>query len=747
MFVVAFLFLSVCGTIVGESTPAMVPKNKTRHSYRFLYLLPVFMAVFMVPFPAFAQAVDPVSAFIGDRLVWAFNCLLYAVYGVVSLTVVLGAVVMEYSLNPVAFSGLFNMQAVYDLWGMVRDFFNLFFILMILFIAFSTIFQVQAYNYKKLLWHLVLMALLTNFSFPVSRFLIDAANVPMYFFLESTVAGDSDAAGKEISNRLFSAAKMRSAILPEVDGWEDITGDQKLSQHLVRGIIFIFIFGVSLLVLAVLLLLRTITLLVLVIFSPVGFSGAAIPWFSSYSKKWWDALMSNAFFGPTAALMLLVSVRIVSAFSSSTSNTELQDIAKNSELGEFNVANMATLIIPVTLIWMSISVGKSFSIAGAGTVIGKAEKFAKSTGRKFSGADKMQRNWKEYKKVRETRANAKFQASNIGARAGRFNDRLQNFAGRKLALTTGSRNFARDQAETAQQARIKEEATKNRINDRMSDAELESQLVKARNNSLSVAHLTAVTQEMAKREHMAGKITAADKTRIDEHFKDMGGVTNAVAKDTKEAIAKHNAQVAYGDDVDAMQKAFLTGKIKMEDQAGNTISANLLTASIEANKLDQKILEELHKDSSKAAALSGNLDAAVENFENRYVTRYAAATTPAQEKAINKQRVNAHQTYLSQEGIFHSTSIPSVQQEVYKKADATTMRNVSAANMASHAADIAKYVPSGKQATLVSGIAEQDTVRARALISEMKARESSGDMDAHDVVVRLRRDGRTRGLL
>lgn len=371
---VSFFFLSVCGTIVGESTPSMVPKNKTRRSHRFLYLLPVFMAVFFVSFPSFTYA-DPL---VGDTLVWAFNCLLYAVYGVVSLTVIIGAVVMEYSLNPVAFSGLFNMQAVYDLWGMVRDFFNLFFILMILFIAFSTIFQVAAYNYKKLLWHLVLMALLTNFSFPVTRFLIDAANVPMYFFLESTANGDSDAAGKEISNELFSHAKMRSAILPEVDGWEDINHDQKLAGNLVRAIIFIFIFGISLLVLAVLLLLRTITLLVLVIFSPVGFAGAAIPWFSSYSKKWWDMLMSNAFFGPTAALMLLVSVRIVAAFSTSTSNTELQDIARNAELGFFNVADMAVFIIPVTLIWMSISVGKTFSITGAGAVIGKAEKFAKT---------------------------------------------------------------------------------------------------------------------------------------------------------------------------------------------------------------------------------------------------------------------------------------------------------------------------------------------------------------------------------
>jgi len=396
---------------------------------------------------------------------------------------------------------------------------------------------------------------------------------------------------------------------------------------------------------------------------------------------------------------------------------------------------------------MSITVGKNFGIAGADKVMGAAEKFVKSTGKKYSGFDGIQKNYQAYKKEREARSSAKFAANNIGSRAGRFNNRMQDFAGRKLSPTKVSRNFARDRAETAQQARVKEEATKNRINDRTTDAELRLQHKKAGDNPLAVAHLTAVVQEMAKREHMAGEIKAEDKARIDGYFKDMGGVTNAVAKDSKEAIAKHNAKVAYGDDVDAMEKAFATSKIKMEDQAGNAISQNLLTAALESNKLDQKVLEELHKDSDKSAAFASNLDTAVEGFENRYATRYASATTPAQEKSIKKQRVNAHQTYLSQEGKFHATSIPSVEKDVYKKADATTMRNVNAPDMTTHAPNVAKHVPSGKQATLIAGIAEQDTVRAKALITAIDANATSGDPDAIETMKRLRRDPRTRILI
>ncbi|MEI7750073.1 MAG: hypothetical protein WCJ25_03650 [Candidatus Moraniibacteriota bacterium] len=695
-----------------------------------------------------------VTSSIGDNFMWVINALLYIIFNIASLTVSLGATMLEFVLDPVAFTGLFNLKAVYDLWKMIRDFFNLFFILMILFIAFATIFQVQAYNYKKLLWQLVLMALLVNFSFPVSRFIIDMANVPMYFFLNSIAPDSATGAGGRLASSFFTAASLKTVLLPAVTGFNDsLKGGWDLSIKILQATIFVFIFGISVLSLSVLLFIRAITLLALVIFSPVGFIGTAIPWFSSLAGDWWKKLLSNAFFGPTAALMLLCAVKIMQAFSADTSTqTALNAIAaKNSAsmASSINLASLAVFAVPIIFIWMSMTVGKSFGIAGADKVIGSAQKFATKAGRKVSGMDAAQRNWKEYQKVRQERKNAKFQASNIGSKAGRFNNRVQDFAGRKLAPTKVSRNFARDHAETAQQARIKEEATKNRINDRTTDAELRLQHEKVSRSPLAVAHLTAVTQEMAKREHLAGEITANDKARIDHHYKDMGGVTNAVAKDTKEAIAKHNANVAYNGDIDELEKAFKSGKIKMEDQAANAISSKVLTAALESNKLDQKVLEELSKDGDKAAQFKSQLDPALAEFETNLVTRLSAVggATTSQGKALLKQQTNAHKARFFQEGDFHATATTAVQNNVFNKSDATTMKNMSAANMVTYMPQIVANLPSGKTTTIVSNMAEDDTTKAKNFIAAMKREEFNGSLDAHASMERLRDDHRTRKLV
>jgi len=322
---------------------------------------------------------------------WALSLLIYAILHLVSYIVSLGASLLEFVLNPIAFSGLFNLTAIYNLWRMVRDFLNLFFILTILFIAFATIFQVQAYSYKKLLFNLVLMALLTNFSFPVARFLIDVTNVPMYFFLDSLSPNSSTgSAGTALNTTIFKASDITEKILPGSNGESGefvVHGVTQQIQDMLLAIVFVFIFGISLIVLAILLFVRALTLLILVIFSPIGFVGTAIPWLNSYAKQWWDNFMKYAFFGPVSALMLLVSANVMTAFNSPTIQDQLKSISTKTGSGSvlgISLASSITTMVPVILIWMSISVGQSMGIAGAKAVSGRAEKFIKASGRNVS---------------------------------------------------------------------------------------------------------------------------------------------------------------------------------------------------------------------------------------------------------------------------------------------------------------------------------------------------------------------------
>ena len=344
----------------------------------------------------FAQAIDPSTATsaidaaknvggIGEWLLWAFNVLLLAIFNVMAWLVTYAAAAMQYALDPAAVKALFSMDAVYTLWQMVRDFFNLFFILTLLFIAFATIFQISKYNYKMLLKMLLLMALLVNFSWPITRFIIDATNVPMYFFLSSMFTNSSQAAGGNIASVAFSSSSMANTILPKKSttnnqpvSFSDLTGNTTLTVKLIQATVFMFLFGMSLLVLSVLFIIRTVALIILLIFSSAGFAGLAIPGFQKYASDWWNKLMQYALFGPSAALMLLIAVRFMQEFNVKAT----PGISSAVGNGDSMMVTGVTMIIPLILIWMAMTVSGSASIVGSGMVVGQATKWSKTVGRK-----------------------------------------------------------------------------------------------------------------------------------------------------------------------------------------------------------------------------------------------------------------------------------------------------------------------------------------------------------------------------
>ncbi|NTW29760.1 MAG: hypothetical protein HGA33_00595 [Candidatus Moranbacteria bacterium] len=340
------------------------------------------------------SSVDRIGAWLWDNTIGAaingplfvVNVLLYMFLQLLSLVLVLATTIFGWAVNPAAAHNMLNMASVYTLWRMIRDFFNLFFILTILFIAFSTIFQVSAYNYKKLLWHLVLMALLVNFSFPVTRFIIDATNVPMYFFMENIFRDKSQADATQLFGTVFSSTNLREILIPDFGKVATLSNAKSMTLQLLTSIIFMFLFSMSLLVLALLFLFRLVILTVLIIFSPVGYAGTAIPGFEKYAKQWWESLMKHAIFGPTAMLMLLVAITFLREFkvnqsvptnSFSSFSKELTSDQSQADI----ISAMATSIVPIFLIWTAISVGQMVGVQGASGVTSWAQKASKTLGK------------------------------------------------------------------------------------------------------------------------------------------------------------------------------------------------------------------------------------------------------------------------------------------------------------------------------------------------------------------------------
>ena len=62
------------------------------------------------------------------------------------------------------FNNFINAQPIVLGWTIVRDVCNMFFVVIMLVIAFATVLRIENYSYKKLLPKLVIMAILINFS-------------------------------------------------------------------------------------------------------------------------------------------------------------------------------------------------------------------------------------------------------------------------------------------------------------------------------------------------------------------------------------------------------------------------------------------------------------------------------------------------------------------------------------------------------------------------------------------------------
>jgi hypothetical protein len=302
--------------------------------------------------------------------------------------------------------GILNNPAIKDVWIMVRDTLNMMFILVLLFAAFCTIFQVEKWNLKKVWLNVLINALLVNFSFTIARFIMDISNVIMYYFFANMFVGTNgtNPDGTAIFSAIASTSQLQNILIPG--------GDFKSAEftYLIAAAIFMFIFAMTLLVLAFMFLIRLIALAIVIMFSPVGFVGYIFPSTAKFADDWWGALFKYSFFGPIMAFMMAVSIKMMNAFGSSSMSKTLKDAASKNIPGGANasvdanwVSSAAFFTIPIIVLWIAMGISQKLGIHGAGAVIGAVKKQGNAFAMKFSGADYLKKNYDAYKSKRDER--------------------------------------------------------------------------------------------------------------------------------------------------------------------------------------------------------------------------------------------------------------------------------------------------------------------------------------------------------
>jgi hypothetical protein len=354
-----------------------VVKNAVKSRKTRTFLASLFLVCILALINTQIAHASVVLDFIKDTVI---GNLLLGVQNLMILIVSIAATLFGSVINPANISGtggILNAMAIKNIWIMVRDVLNMFFILILLFSAFCTIFQVEKWNLKKVWLGILINALLVNFSFPIARLFIDISNVAMYYFVNHLFAssGTTIVNGSSIMASFGSASQLSNLLTPGDFAKQPIMYELAI-------IIFTFIFGITLLICAILFTIRIVVLAMLIMFSPIGFIGYIFPSTSSYADNWWKQLFSYSFFGPIMIFMMSLAIQVSQAIGEGNSKNFFANASMNSDAAQANfIAKAAFFSIPIIILWIGMGVAKSMGIAGADIVVGKAQQFAQWAGR------------------------------------------------------------------------------------------------------------------------------------------------------------------------------------------------------------------------------------------------------------------------------------------------------------------------------------------------------------------------------
>ncbi len=265
---------------------------------------------------AVGKAKDFVQNGIGSFVLLLLANILQTIVMVVG-TIMLGLV---WILIQVAqYNSFVDAPVVVNGWTIVRDVTNMFFILVLLLIAFGTMLGLDQYSYKnKHLSGLLIMAIVVNFTRTICGVLIDFGQVVMLTF----VYGFKEAAGGNFANMfqltsLLTPAPGAKAIFDTVRAMktDDPLGmSMNVVLSMSLALIAVVISCAILLVMTLALIARVVTLWLLIVMSPLAFFLRAVPTSaaSKYYGEWWSKFTGQIVFGPLMAFFLWLSLLVSS---------------------------------------------------------------------------------------------------------------------------------------------------------------------------------------------------------------------------------------------------------------------------------------------------------------------------------------------------------------------------------------------------------------------------------------------------
>lgn len=307
-------------------------------------------------------------------------------YAFIYILIQIDVLLTNLLISVVQYNGFSTSVAVTTGWPIIRDVCNMFFIIVLLIIAFSTIIGYDKFHYKKYLPKLLLTAVLINFSKTLVGLLIDLSQVIMLTF----VAGFKEAA---FGN--FARAFQTTEIL-NLGG--NIPGIWNIVAAEVFGLFILTVASTTLIILLIYFVTRIVGLWILIILSPLAFMTSALPpeissKLGSLSKDFWGKLGGWLTGGPIAAFFLWLSLAVIQqgAANGADGSGPFGDVlglnANNPELQGLssfitrvaNYSNFGNFIVSVAFMLMGVHAAME-GASKAGGITADLAKWAKKDG-------------------------------------------------------------------------------------------------------------------------------------------------------------------------------------------------------------------------------------------------------------------------------------------------------------------------------------------------------------------------------
>ncbi|MDD4607441.1 MAG: hypothetical protein PHS07_03920 [Patescibacteria group bacterium] len=283
---------------------ALKIKNKSSQ-YILLGVILLFLCLglfFIFPNLTQAKLVDSVIKVLG----WISYPFLWLIGKLVVL--IMGLVIQVAQYND-----FINSPAVTKGWMIVRDICNMFFILLLLLIAFSTVLGIKKYNYKNMLGRVVLAAIMINFSKLICGLFIDFAQVIMLTFVNAF----KGAAAGNLTQAIGLADMLSFNPANQQNDLEGIS----LFGSLILAQIMLSITLCVVVVMLLVLVFRIVMIWIFVVLSPMAFLMSAFPSAKEgvgtikWVTQWWSEFSKYVMVGPILAFFLWLSLTIMATHS------------------------------------------------------------------------------------------------------------------------------------------------------------------------------------------------------------------------------------------------------------------------------------------------------------------------------------------------------------------------------------------------------------------------------------------------